>query len=447
MARYDLTRFETTHNSYSGGSRGSLPSQLDLGIRDLELDFHDNGYEQLADYRVGHLKPGSEVALGDGNPETLLLRDWLGVINSWSTTHPGHGPITVTFDAKDDLTDNDDGGDLEDFNRSLEAAFGTKLYTRDNRDRDGAWRDTAELQDRFLCVLSGDGSTRAAYRWAYGSDPAIAVNTPGAVVLSYRSTAGDLNCWTGVASREEQRIDWRRKITYGFSNLSLRQPAIVMDDEGWLVAAHAFGPPPGFQGPLLESRVGRLQDDGRIAWYGSDVFGQGSAPSLSIVGNEVLEIHTMWDGQRRQRVKGVLDRRKRRVEWQSPRVTPARPFVREIATWEGRELRCEVDAEGVIVSGFTERLTPVRFRQVVFVEEQQGDDLRVIKDALFFAANAKERVAIAAARDRGLVVRAWGYEESDQTRPPGAPPENMPATDTPRAAWYRGYMTGPEVAV
>ena len=446
MARYDLTRFETTHNSYAGGSRGSLPSQLDLGIRDLELDFHDNGFVQLEDYRVGHLKPGSEVALGDGNPETLLLRDWLRVINSWSTTHPGHAPITVTFDAKDDLTDNDAGGDIEDFNRALEAAFGAKLYTRDARDRDGVWPDTADLQDRVLCVLSGDGSTRAAYRWAYGSDPAIAVNTPGAVVLSYVSTAGDLNCWTGVASRDEQRTLWRRKITYRVG-LNLRQPAIAMDDEGWLVAVHSFGPPPGSEGLLLESRVGRLQDDGRIAWYRSEVFAQGSAPSLSLEGSEVIEIHTMGDGQRRQRVKGVLDRRKRKVEWQSPRVSPARPFVRDVATWDGSDVGCGVDADGVILSGINGRLTPVRFRQVVFVEEQQRDEQRLIKDALFFAADAKERAAIASARDRGLVVRAWGYEEGDQTSPPGAPPENMPATDTPRAAWYRGYMSGPEVAV
>ena len=63
MARYDLTRFRTTHNSYSGGARGSLPQQLDRGIRCLELDFHDNGYQEVGDYRVGHLKPGSEVSL------------------------------------------------------------------------------------------------------------------------------------------------------------------------------------------------------------------------------------------------------------------------------------------------------------------------------------------------------------------------------------------------
>lgn len=447
MARYDLTRFRTTHNSYSGGDRGSLPRQLDLGIRDLELDFHDNGYPQLRDYRVGHLKPGAEVALGNGNPETPLLRGWLGVIASWSDAHPGHAPLTVTLDAKDDLTDNEAGGDLEDLNGVLETAFGAKLFTRDDRDGDGGWRDTDELRDRVLCVLSGHGSTRAAYRWAYGREPAIAVNARGAVVLAYRSSAGDLSCWTGEASRAEPRIDWRRKVTYGFSNLGLRQPAIVMDDEGWVVAVDAFVPPLGFQGPLLESRVGRLQDDGRIAWYGSDVFAQGSAPSLALRGDEVVEVHTRWDGQRRQRVTGVLNRRKRRVDWPSPRATQAPPFASDVAIWEGREVRCAVDAAGVIRSGFGQDLRPVRFRQLAFVEEQKGDDRGAIRDALFFAADAKDEAAVAEARSRGLVARAWGYEESDRPRPPSPPPENMPATDTPQAAWYEAYMTGPEVAV
>ncbi len=447
MARYDLTRFRATHNSYSGGDRGSLPRQLDLGIRDLELDFHDNGYEQLGDYRVGHLKPGVEVAFGNGNPGTLLLRDWLGVIASWSDAHPGHAPLTVTLDAKDNLTDNDAGGDLEDLNETLEAAFGAKLFTRDGRDSDGGWRDTEQLRDRVLCVLSGHGSTRAAYRWAYGRDPAIAVNARGDVVLAYRSTAGDLNCWTGTASRTEPRIDWRRKATYGFSSLGLRQPAVVMDDEGWVVAVHAFAPPLGFQGPLLESRVGRLEEDDRIAWYGSGVFAQGSASSLRLLGDKVVEVHTRWDGQRRQRVRGLLNRRKRKVEWRSPRSTQAPPFARDEATWEGREMGCEVDAAGVIRCGFAPDLRPVRFRQLAFVEEQKGDDRGVIRDALFFATDAKDKAAITEARRRGLVARAWGFEESDRTSPPSPPPENMPATDTPRAAWYQAYMSGPEVAV
>src|SRR5437763_1583944 len=39
--------FRATHNSYSGnvdGSKGSIVSQLDRGVRFLEFDIHDNGY-------------------------------------------------------------------------------------------------------------------------------------------------------------------------------------------------------------------------------------------------------------------------------------------------------------------------------------------------------------------------------------------------------------------
>lgn len=39
--------FRATHNSYSGdigGSRGSIVSQLDSGVRFVEFDVHDNGY-------------------------------------------------------------------------------------------------------------------------------------------------------------------------------------------------------------------------------------------------------------------------------------------------------------------------------------------------------------------------------------------------------------------
>ncbi len=443
MARYDLTRFKTTHNSYSGGARGSIPGQLDLGIRDVELDFHDNGYDQLSDYRVGHLKPGSEVALGSGNPDTPLLRAWLGAISSWSEANDGHAPITVTLDAKDDLTDNEEGGDLEDLNRMLEAAFGTKLFTREERDEEGAWRDTDALRGRVLCILSGDGSTRAAYRWTHGSEPAIATNGRGDVVLAYRSSVGDLVCWTGAVLGPGLGIEWRRKAAYAVAAQALRQPAIALDDDGWVVEAHSFGPPIGFQGPLIEGALGRLQDDGRIDWYAPEVFVTGSHPRISLEGDEVEVTSTMWDGQRLQRTRGVVERRKHKVKWRSPRPATS-PLPPPDAVGD---LRCEADGEGVISAGFVGDLRPVRFRQLAFVEEQKGDDPSVIRDALFFAAEAKNQAAVAEARARGLVTRAWGYEEED--RPPAPTPgaENMPATDTPRAAWYGDYMTGPGVAV
>jgi len=89
---------------------------------------------------------------------------------------------------------------------------------------------------------------------------------------------------------------------------------------------------------------------------------------------------------------------------------------------------------------FGDPLNPVRFRPIVFVEEQKGDDRAAIRDALFFAASAADRAAIAAARARGQVVRAWGFSEDDRTPSPAAPVENMPATDTPSAEWYTEYL-------
>jgi len=446
MARYDLTRFRTTHNSYSGKDRGSLPQQLDRGIRCLEFDFHDNGYEEVGDFRVGHLKPGSEVALGNGNPNTLLLRDWLGTIATWSNAHPGHAPIAVTFDAKDDLTDNEDGGDLEDFNLTLEGAFGGRLFTRDDFDRAGAWPDLEQLRDRVLCVLSGSGSTRAAYRWAFGAAPAVGVNEGGTIAIAYRSSAGDLNCWTGTAEGAPPAVRWIRKVTYGLGTLGLSQPAIALSDDGWIVAVHSFERP-GVQGPLLESKLGRVQEDQRIRWFDAQVFAQGSAPSLRMEGDQVREIHTMWDGERRQQVLGNLNRQRRKVEWKSPRATQAEPFLRDVADWQRLQLRCGVDDRGAIGWGVAGGpLQPVRFRQVAFVEEQKGDDAGAIRDAAFFAAGAKDQASIADARNRGLVARAWGFDETDKTQPPSPPQENMPATDTPEKTWYQQYMTGPEVA-
>ena len=38
----------------------------------------------LGDFRLGHLKAGAEVALGQRNPDTVMLVDWLAVVARWS---------------------------------------------------------------------------------------------------------------------------------------------------------------------------------------------------------------------------------------------------------------------------------------------------------------------------------------------------------------------------
>jgi hypothetical protein len=443
MGRYDESRFLTTHNSYSGGPRGPLPAQLGARVRCLELDFHDNGWKDVHDYRVGHLKPGMEVAFGNGNPITLMVKDWLATVAGWSAANPGHGPITIVLDSKDDLTDNDDGGDLEDFNEILLAAFGQKLFTRDEYDQGaGAWPDVDALRDRILCVLSGNGSSRAAYRWAFGTHPAIGANADGQVVLLNPSTIGDVNCWSGKADAAAGVVRWKRKFSYGLSNLGLSEAAVAVTDGGWVVTVHRFSRPN--LPDRLESRVGRIQDDpgneGRITWFSSQIMASGISPSIQIAGDEVIEIHATSDGQGRQQVRGRLNRQSKKVEWQKARATQSPLFERDTADWQGHRIRCGADPGGWLGTAFdADALRPVRFRQVVFVELQKGEDPAAMRDALFFAADAKNEAAIAQARNQGFVARAWGFEDGDQTKPWI---ENMPATDTPGDPWYQMYMQG-----
>jgi hypothetical protein len=427
MATYDATCFRATHNSYSGGARGSIVDQLRGGVRLLELDVHAKGFETLRDFRVGHLKPGAEVSLGNGNPDSIMLSDWLATIARWSNEHV-HAPITLVLDLKDDLIGADCGGP-EELNKALEAAFGDLLYTRDERDRGGAWPETSDLLNRVLCVLSGNGNTRASYRWTYGTDPALAVNARGDVVLVYRSTAGDLNGYLG-ALQPGGGVEWQHKSTYCFSRMPLSRPVVAVNDDGWVLAAHQFEPPQGFVGSRLESIVGRITEGRRVTWFGSEVFAQGGAPWLELKGREVRAVHAGTGGYRS--VTGSLDTRRRDVDWGKGRKVQAAPPPSDRVVWQGTAYRCAADATRAIVFGPEggER-RPVRFRQVAFVEEQIGDRRASVRDALFFAADAKNRAALEAARQRGQVVRAWGFEESDLP-----PCSQIAATDDPRAAWY-----------
>src|SRR5689334_12031818 len=118
MATYDAMRARASHKSYSGCARGSLIDQLNANVRCIEFDFHDNAFDIIKDYRIGHLKPGAEVDHTPPNPPDDKLDSWLEVVKAWSIANPGHEPITIVLDAKDDLTDND-AADLAELNRRV----------------------------------------------------------------------------------------------------------------------------------------------------------------------------------------------------------------------------------------------------------------------------------------------------------------------------------------
>jgi hypothetical protein len=440
--RYDLAQFGATHNSYSGGRRGSLEGQLVAGIRCVELDFHDNGYREYRDYRVGHVSPECEVAVGGGNPSGFLLRDWLSVIAAWSADHAGHGPITLVLDCKDDLTDNDDEGDLEDLNQTLESVFPLRLFSPGELGS-GEWPDVEALKDRVLCVLSGHGGTRLFYRWTRGSSPAISVNANGAVVLVYQAAAKDLRCWTGRIDPFGGRIQWQRRGTYRWNAAPLSHPAVAMNDEGWVVAVHEVRPTPDFPSAVVESVVGRQQVDGRIAWFGTKRYALGRQPTVRMLGDDVRSIHLSPDGGEVRLCLGKLDRQAKTVEW-GPSVDSDLPqFQKSSSRLQSKEVSCVAEA-GLIRATFDVGPSElVRFRQLAFVERQKGNDDSLFAEARFFAADAKNKTDIQAAGLAGKVTRAWNFEPGDQTQPPA----NMPATNDHTGLDYAAYLKLPQVTV
>jgi hypothetical protein len=436
MSTFERSEFGATHNSYSGGSRQSLDAQLSGGVRCVELDFHDNGYDDFRDYRIGHGWPGDQVALGSGNPTNPLLRDWLGVIRQWSSHHPGHAPITIILDVKDDLTDNDLGGDLEDLNDTLRSALGTPLFTAEELGS-GPWPEVTDLNDKILCVLSGNEGTRVYYRWTRGSAPAIGVNTRGDVVLAYESTARDLRCWTGRVELLTTGTQWRRRATYRWSAFPLRDPAVAINDDGWIVAVHGIDATADFPSPVVEGRVGHLQIDGRVDWYSSDRYALGQAPTVRLVGDTVQSIFRAPGGGGTRLSRGLLDRQGRQVRWADAISTDAQPYPRDTAQWQSQTLRCGVGALGVVTAGLDPGpQEPVRFRQLAFSERQAGESSEFLEDAPFFGAPAGNKTAIEDARRDGRVVRAWGFAVGDETNPRA----NMAATDAPADPQYLAYL-------
>lgn len=441
MPRYDEVRYLATHNSYSGdtdGKRRSLDKQLDAGVRCVELDFHDDAYLEIEDYRVGHDSPGAQVDHAPKNPAMdLRLTAWIKALTSWSAEHAGHAPITLVLDAKDPLTDNPDGGDLADLNATLERAFKTQLFRREHFS--GKWPDWTDLKNKFLCVLSGPMKNRRCYRWDFGEAPAIGVNAAGDVVMAFAEDSGDLSCWSGSADAANKAVAWKRRHTYASSNKALSEPAVAVSDDGWVVCVHQFFVEPIPNG--LRYQLGRLRADGRIEWLEEDGYALGTSPTLKVDGTKVTEIHTQSDTGARLKMLGTIDAAKKRIVWESPKQTQQKPFPTDRAKWQGSTIRCGTHRTARWIGcGFGRKpLAPARHAQLAFVEMQDANEADTLLDPLFFAASGDSSDAIGKARKAGLVARGWGFSKAN-AQDPASPKENFAATDKPFEQWYLDYM-------
>lgn len=425
--------FQATHNSYSGdvdGAKHSLTYQLDHGVRFLELDVHDNGYATSHDYGVGHDSPGNLVDHAGGNPASNNLRDWLTVVASWSAAHPTHAPLVVMLDLKDDLTDNGSyaAGDLAALNDELRTAFGTRLLRAADYPADAT---VDALRGRVLTLLSGDATTRAAYRRDVGYHPAVAINGHGQVVEVHDSGSGALWYWTGTYGADG-KVAWQRHGRYG----SGVTPAVVLNDNGDLVEVHQSQ-----NGTTLWYQTGHVASSGEVAWSASHQYDNGVLPSLVFTSATGLrEVHRSQSGSQNWTWQGVLDASTGTVTWTGNAKTADPRYDTTTSVRGDTSVHVYPAADGATPSTTlrvsTDRVAGARIQypQTAFDEYQDGDSAELQQDALFYGAPATHSAFITAARASGHLVRGWDFDSADLATTPLA---SYPATNIPYASWYQ----------
>jgi hypothetical protein len=408
--------------------------QLDSGVRFLEFDIHDNDYGTLHDYAVGHSSPGDLVDHA-GNPSSNALRDWLQLVDTWSDAHPSHAPIVVMLDLKDDLTDNTSyaAGNLAALDQELTDVFGTSLATAQTYPTTLPSVDT--LRGRVLPLLSGDGTTRAAYRRDVGSSPAVAMNNHGQLVEVHDSGDGTLWYWTGTYAADG-RVTWSRHGRYDTG----KTPAIALNDSGQLVEVHQSQ-----TAGTLWYHVGRLGADGEITWSPSAKYDNGVLPTVAftdLAGTTVREIHQSQSTSQNWQWRGVVSGST--VAWSGNATTSDSRYTKANATAGGRSVSVWTGADGStpaqtlrystgVVSG-----DRISYRQTAFDEYQDGDSAELKQGALFYAAPATHSSFITAARQAGQVVRGWDFDSASLATNPLA---NYPATNHPWDAWYQSLLS------
>lgn len=175
-----------------------LEEQLDRGLRNLELDvFWDpegsryawpQGEEPAPGLRVMHVQN-----LDDQSHCSTFAR-CLDVLRTWSEDHPGHVPIAVTMNAKDQVIEREgfarplpfDEDAWSHLDRVLRRGLAGRLiepsevFPDTRGEHDAAlpiWPTLDAARGRFLFVLDETGPKRASYRSRW-HERAMFTNTP-----------------------------------------------------------------------------------------------------------------------------------------------------------------------------------------------------------------------------------------------------------------------------
>ena len=166
-----------------------LTEQLDAGARQLEIDVNydpDGGYYAKGSNDPALLRPGFKVLhipAIDNASSCVLLTECLTIIRRWSDAHPGHVPILLLFNAKDEQYAARGGIDARPFDAAAWDALDAEIRSVMPPDKlivpddvQGSYPDlrTAVLANnwptldvargRFLFALDESPAKVAAYR-------------------------------------------------------------------------------------------------------------------------------------------------------------------------------------------------------------------------------------------------------------------------------------------
>ncbi len=422
--------FKATHNSYEGGDRGSITHQLAIGSRFVEFDVWDTEYWKYGDYRIGHNWPGNSVAEGNGNPSTDLLKPWLRVVANWSAAHPTHAPITVMIDLKNNASGNNDiaNGNLVALNNELKAAFASMLVPA--KSVSGALGTVGSLRGKVLTLISGNSTSRLAYKQDLADDPAVAMNASGQVV-EVDSWNNSLYYWSGQL-QSNGTILWR---AHGSFDNGIT-PAVAINAAGRLVEVHQSQSSYG-----LWTSVGTIRGDGEIAWTAAREYDRGTTPTVAFTGpTTIREIHRSQSHDQNWYWNGTLAKSATYVVWHGHGTTSQALFHKAFSSAGGNDVSVLTGGlpglPSTVLRYTTNRLTAgalIRYEQVAFVEVQPGEGTQYTRGAIFYGGPANDKTFIINTRRAGFVARGWDFDSIADATTPAA---NFPATNDPSASWY-----------
>ena len=440
---YDQARFRASHNSYSGEGRGTIANQLNAGVRQIELDFHDNDFATWG-FRIGHGSPGSEVDHGGSNPASDRMADWLVHVSDWSLENPGHAPIHLQLNIKDDLTDNrhTQDGSFAALNSLLVEVFGERLFW--SRNLGEVWPTVDALRDKFVVGLTGVESTssRVAYVRDKGATPAVAMNDHGQIIEVHRSETQDiLWYWTGQMA-EDGTVIWWHHGRYD----SGRNPVIALNNDGLFVEVHRSQTDDD-----LWYWTGMIGDDGDLEFQENHEFDSGLQPSLEfddLDGTTFREIHvsnsdasTRWDWVAEVDLTDGL------IDWGAHGTTTDPRFDQSAADSSAGFVSVDATAHGdagadtLVYSTTFVGPERIRYAQIAFIDTSWGDPDVLTEASRFRSFPSGDHGAAMRWMDGGGIGRMWNFSEEDAGAMSAQPP-NFGATDEPLSTWYDTWARG-----